>query len=167
MNGAELQKPVAQSLMELSDCIVRVAFSDRDSCFSTIGPHVRHCLDYYFALKAGVGSGVIDYNFRRRGSAVEHSPAAALSEIADLLLWLRSEKMDDRPVRVLAECSNVTQMIAEFASSFYRELLHVIEHTVHHTAFIVSIAESHGIQLDERAGVAAATLSYRRQMRMN
>mgnify|MGYP003122351518 CR=1 FL=1 len=162
-----LQKPVIESLLELSDCVVRIAFSDDESCFAAIGPHVRHSLDYYHAIKVGAGTGVIDYNVRRRGGAEERNAASALSDIANLLVWLRTEQIDEKPVQVLAEYGSVSQSIGEFSSSLMREMLHVIEHTVHHTAFIVSIAASRGISLDDQAGVAAATRSFRRRTLLN
>ena len=167
LNWSMLQKPVIESLLELSDCVVQIALRDDNGCYTAIGPHVRHSLDYFYALKAGASDGVIDYNSRRRGSPVEHSATAALSDIAVLLVWLRSVSFDDKPVRVVAEYSNNSQAIGEFSSSLLREALHVIEHTIHHTAFIVAIAASHDIGLNERAGVAAATQSYRRRARLN
>ncbi len=167
LNWSKLQKPVIESLLDLSDCVVRIALHDDDSCYADIGPHVRHSLDYFHALKDGSGSGVIDYNIRRRGCAVERNATAALSDIADLLMWLRSTQIDDQPVLVIAEYNSASQAIGEFSSSLLREVLHIIEHTIHHTAYIVSIAARHNISLDERAGVAAATQSFRRRARLN
>lgn len=162
-----LQKPVIESLLELSDCVVWISLSDDERGYVHAGPHVRHCLDYFHALKAGVDSGVIDYNARRRGSAIERNAAAALTDIADMLAWLRSVEITDEPLWVIAEYSNATQAIGKFRSSMARELLHVIEHTVHHAAFIVAIAARHGIDLDKQAGVAAATRSHRRRAGLN
>jgi len=159
---SDLQAPVIDALLALSDAIVQVCLSQKKGGFEQVGPHVRHCLDYIRALKSGVEMGVIDYNQRRRGSLVEHNAAAALSEIAVMLAWLRSAELADSPVVVIAEYSSTSQLKGQFKSSLMRELLHVIEHTVHHTAFIVVIATSLGVTLSEHAGVAAATLSFRR-----
>lgn len=167
VSWSTLQKPVIESLLELSDCVVRISLGDDEGGYVHAGPHVRHCLDYFHALKAGVDSGVIDYNARRRGSAIERNAAAALTDIADMLVWLRRVEIADEPIWVIAEYSNVTQAIGKFRSSIAREMLHVIEHTVHHAAFIVAIAARHGIDLDEQTGVAAATRSHRRRERLN
>jgi hypothetical protein len=164
---ATLQKPVIESLLELSDCIVRIALCDDNDGYVDIGPHVRHCLDYFHAVKAGARRGVIDYNTRHRGGPAERRAEAALRDIADVLLWLRTVEIDDKPVRVFAEYSNVSQLIGEFSSTLLREMLHVTEHTIHHTAFIVAIAASRDIDLGERAGVAAATQSFRRRRALN
>lgn len=167
MHWADLQTPVVDSLLALSDCIVQVCLSHNKNGFHEIGPHVRHCLDYLRALKSGVDNGVVDYNQRRRGDTLERNAGLALSEIASLLAWLRSVELTDAPVVVVSEYSSVAQLSGQFSSSLMREMLHVIEHTVHHTAFIVEIARGLGVSVGETAGVAAATLSYRRRERLN
>lgn len=162
MDWSELQTPAIDSLLALSDAVVQVCLQHNKAGFNKIGPHVRHCLDYLRAVKSGVGNGVIDYNLRRRGDTVERDAAAALTEIADMLAWLRSLQMVDSPVVVVAEYSTVSQLTGRFSSSLIREMLHVIEHNVHHTAFIAVIAKGLGVTLCENVGVAAATLSFRR-----
>lgn len=162
MDWSELRSPVIDALLALSDCIVQVCLSQNKVGFNEIGPHVRHCLDYLRSFKSGMDSGEIDYNVRRRGDAVERNAATALSEIAFMLRWLRSVKLVDAPVVVIAEYSTVSQLAGQFQSSLLREMLHVMEHTIHHTAFIVVIASGLGVNLGENAGVAAATVSFRR-----
>src|SRR6516164_8962033 len=48
---------------------------------SSVGGHVRHCLDHIDAILRGSGDGLLDYDRRERGTDVELSRAAALETI--------------------------------------------------------------------------------------
>src|SRR4051794_12362113 len=48
---------------------------------SSIGAHVRHCLDHVHALLSASETGELDYDQRDRGTAIETHRAAALSAL--------------------------------------------------------------------------------------
>src|SRR5262249_49109133 len=51
---------------------------------SSVGGHVRHCLDHVAALLAGVERGALDYDRRERGTEVETRRSAALAALEHL-----------------------------------------------------------------------------------
>jgi hypothetical protein len=56
---------------------------------SSVGAHVRHCLDFYKTFLSGLESGRIDYNCRQRDSLIETDRPFAIQEIHQLIAALR------------------------------------------------------------------------------
>jgi len=55
------------------------------SCYgSTIGGHVRHNLDHFLCLQAGLHSGIVDYDARDRDEFLETNPEYAASKMQEL-----------------------------------------------------------------------------------
>src|SRR5687767_4749402 len=50
---------------------------------SSIGLHVRHCLDHVRALLASAATGRLDYDVRERGTDIESNRSAALDTITE------------------------------------------------------------------------------------
>jgi len=126
---------------------------------STIGQHVRHCLDHYSALFAPGAASAIDYDHRDRGTPVETSPDSAQRVIADVLDRL-AECTEDalaRPARVRVM---LTADGAEAAldSTAARELAFATHHATHHYAMIASIAQTLGHAPPAGFGKAPSTL---------
>ena len=128
---------------------------------SSLGGHVRHCLDHFEALCTGVITGVVDYDDRQRGTAVETDRIAALSAIRRLRLQL--ESLDES---VLTKTVRVRSIIAadgtsiETRSSVGRELAFVLSHTVHHNALVAAMCRTLGIPIPDRFGYAPATIAH-------
>ncbi len=128
---------------------------------SSLGGHIRHCLDHAVALCRGVGAGCIDYDARERGTPIETCRVAALSEIRtiqDQLAQLREAPLQ-QPLRVRAIISGDGWSI-ETASSLGRELVFVLSHTIHHNALIAAMCKTLGIPTPARFGYAPATIAY-------
>ena len=73
------------------------------SCYgSTIGGHVRHNLDHFLCLQAGLHSGIVDYDARDRDEFLETNPEYAASKMQELIDFTASlDKEDlDRPLKV-------------------------------------------------------------------
>lgn len=126
-----------------------------------IGSHVRHCLDHVEALLEASRTGIVDYDRRRRGSAVETDRGAALAAMGRLdasLACLADE--------ALAEWVAVSSMMrvdgppAVMDSTLGRELAYVISHTTHHNALIGWLVRANGGEVPDRFGYAAATLAW-------
>lgn len=119
-----------------------------------IGRHMRHVLDHYALFWDGLGGGVVDFDDRARDSEVEQNRlrAVALLETlrSTLTDWMETRPDLDRQVRV---CHNG----AWCQSSVGRELQHLINHTVHHYAFIGLILRLQGAEVDDTFGVAPST----------
>ena len=126
---------------------------------SSIGEHVRHCLDHLNALQRGVFTGRIDYHNRERGGSVERNSREALDYLRDI----RDEfhrlppGVLDRPVEVSDYVStNLPPQV--FASTLGREVLYALTHTIHHQAILRVLASAAGVGVAEPFGYAAATL---------
>jgi uncharacterized damage-inducible protein DinB len=122
------------------------------------GAHVRHCLDHVAAFLDGAASGRMSYDHRRRGTAIETDRAAALAQIVALTTAVLD--LDPglliRPVRleVRLDAHGTTSIVQ---STVARELMFVINHTIHHNATMALLLSEIGTDLPHRFGVAPAT----------
>ena len=133
---------------------------------SGIGRHVRHVVDHFRALQAGIESGTVDYNIRHRESEMESQAELGLFEIDRLILWLQSSApTDDSPVAVISEISCLHDESRRFDSNVRRELLYLINHSIHHAAYAALLARENGVKPDAGIGLAPATASYLRHDR--
>lgn len=129
---------------------------------SGIAGHVRHCVDHYTAILAGIESGTIEYDRRVRGTALEKDRNVALARLGEI----RSEVRDlesvplGHPVEVISIVSS-DGSVTRTRSTAGRELLFVAHHTIHHIAMMVPMARTLGVQIPTRFGYAPATLVHR------
>lgn len=130
---------------------------------STLGQHIRHCLEHFEALLNVTPEGNIDYDSRLRDIRIESSPQVAgerAEELGRRLSEMAKNSGPDRPVNVRTSCSMDKELRLQ-PSSFGRELQFLVSHTVHHFAIIAAICHGHDIALPENFGVAPSTLKYR------
>ncbi|MBL8018579.1 MAG: hypothetical protein JNM27_02855 [Leptospirales bacterium] len=127
---------------------------------ATIGMHLRHSADHVRALMRGLGSGTIEYDLREAGGIEERSLDAGISYLRSLAEALRAVPpgAESHPVRVFAYM-DPNQAPREFQSTFGRELVFVLSHTVHHNALIRSIASQHDFNVPEYFGFAPSTIA--------
>jgi len=129
---------------------------------SSIGGHVRHCLDHLEALIAGAPSGFIDYDKRARGTSIEHNRNAAAREVQRLQHALR--ELEGRSIH---EALTVSLMLTgdgpaiHWESTLGREIAFVLSHTIHHGAMIAGMVKHLGAEVPEGFGLAPSTLAYR------
>ena len=121
-----------------------------------IGRHFRHVLDHYALFWKGFDGGVINYDDRERDIEIEHKRrhAVLLFETIkhDLSNWAQTQPNLDRTLRVW---HNGTWC----QSSVGRELQHLINHTVHHYAFVALILGVLDEDVEDGFGVAPSTLA--------
>jgi uncharacterized damage-inducible protein DinB len=128
---------------------------------SSIGGHVRHCLDHVSALLAALGTGEINYDHRARGTPIESDRRAALDEIARLeaqVAELSSAHLH-KPIQlsVMMTCGGPSMRVA---TSVGRELAYVLSHTIHHNALVGTMVKLLGGWLPERFGYAPSTVAH-------
>ncbi|MCG3127234.1 MAG: hypothetical protein CHACPFDD_02092 [Phycisphaerae bacterium] len=128
---------------------------------SSLGGHVRHCLDHFEALCSGAATGVMDYDDRARGTMVETDRSAAQQSIRRLQdrLALLDASMLTRTVRVTSMLAGDGTSI-EAVSSLGRELAFVLCHTVHHNALVAAMCKTLGIPIPQRFGYAPSTIAH-------
>lgn len=122
------------------------------------GAHVRHCLDHVAAFLDGAETGTMSYDHRRRGTAIETDRAAALARIVTLtgaVLDL-DQRFLTRPLRLEVKLdARGTTIVVQ--STVARELVFVINHTIHHNATMGLLLSEIGTDLPHRFGVAPST----------
>jgi hypothetical protein len=113
---------------------------------SSIGQHVRHCIEHYDELLvAHAEKRVVRYHARPRNVEVETD-----SEVAVNRLRFIHNQLD-----------RVGGIATPSPSSLSRELEFLISHTVHHFALITVIANKFQIEVPENFGIAPTTLKHR------
>ena len=127
-----------------------------------IGPHLRHCLDFYLCFLRDLESGRIDYDRRDRDSPVEIDRSSALETIGRIGRRIQLIETDDieRPIEVLHDRAPLEEDASCWhPSTVGRELRFLISHTVHHYALIALILRMQGVEPGDEFGVAPATLA--------
>jgi len=126
-----------------------------------IGGHVRHCWDHVAALVEGITTGVVDYDCRERGTAVERERSAALIQIDGLLArleGLRDAALDRRlEVRAMLAPDEAAHAMP---STVGREVAFVLSHTIHHQAIMAITAAELGHAVPDGFGYAPSTTAY-------
>ena len=158
---AALQDLIGE-LMELLLSIPAGAYTATPAGTSgSVGGHVRHILDHVAAFVSPPPSGVLSYDHRMRGTAVEHDPPAAIREILRLQAALQrlTGASVDTPVTVSMILSARGDRVTGW-STVARELGFIVSHTIHHQAMIALLLEMQGLRVaHERFGYAPTTPS--------
>jgi hypothetical protein len=131
---------------------------------SSIGGHVRHCLDHIDALLRGAGDGLLDYDHRERGTDVERSRAVAMETIRRQERQLLDFRWPPghRPLR-LSVLVSPDAPPSVVLSSLDRELAFTLSHTIHHGALIAVMAKLLGVAVPPDFGYAPSTLAHGRR----
>jgi uncharacterized damage-inducible protein DinB len=128
---------------------------------STVGMHVRHIIEFYQCLVKGVQHGEMDYDARERSHLQETNIEYAKECIQNVLIDF-GMMQTNKPILLKAEQKSAMQKL-DIESNIYRELLYVIEHTIHHLAIIKMgcMSAFPGIQFHRDFGVAYSTIKFR------
>jgi uncharacterized damage-inducible protein DinB len=124
----------------------------------SVGAHVRHCLDHVRALLDAATGGLLSYDCRERDTAIEHN--RTLGILALRQQGARLEAMAggpaDQPVRLQALVDTCGGTV-EVSSSLGRELVFVLQHTIHHQAIVALLLAARGIAIPPHFGYAPST----------
>lgn len=141
---------------------------------SGIGSHVRHVIDYYRRMLAGVESGRLDYDQREREERIERELEYGCDRLRETIRALDGLRREVPAVEVpRLPAAEVPRLMVKMdaidttgrpapwsTSSIERELQFVMSHTVHHFALIAVILRLNGREPAEGFGVAPSTLRY-------
>lgn len=130
-----------------------------------IGPHLRHVIEHYEALLAGLDQGVVDYDNRGRDREVERDAALARRRCEALIAGLNARRDRAWPETIAVAFDGGVDGDDRFVSGStpLRELLFIAGHAVHHYALLRLVLKAQGLILPESVGKAAATLRYERE----
>lgn len=152
-----------RDLLELVDDDVYTTPAENRPRAAGIGPHLRHCLDFYDCFLRDLDTGRIDYDRRHRQSPIETDRSAALKmieRVAQGLQRLDSEQID-REIQVRHDPTPAESPThCWHPSTVGRELRFLVSHTVHHYALIALILRTHDVEPGEEFGIAPATLAH-------
>jgi uncharacterized damage-inducible protein DinB len=166
-NSNQLVKGCQHCLQQcelLLGLVSQESYSARSEPTSSIGAHVRHILDRFQCFFAGLQSGTINYDARKRDQSIEANLEAAsfaLSSVSRRIDTLDLSEVLGRTVAVRESVYHESPL-AEIPSTFDRELTGLISHSTHHLAIIALIAKSLGYALDADFGKAPSTIVYER-----
>lgn len=150
----------AALLERLDDETYSRADTDRPRA-AGVGPHFRHCLDFYRSFLRDLASGRVDYDTRDRQSELETSVLAAQATVARVMAALHALGAADADREIVVhhdELPGEEPSSSWHRSTVTRELRFLASHTVHHYALIAQLLRQQGLELDDEFGVAPATL---------
>ena len=151
-----------QQVLELIDVAQHRYNETPELALSPIGKHVRHIVDHFWAFQEGITTGQVDYNLRHRETALEQEPQLAINAIEEFNRWLKLQSTDNGELTVISEFSVSQTESITTPSNIHRELVYLINHTLHHAAYAVVLAKGMGLEPPAYIGVAPATASYMR-----
>lgn len=124
---------------------------------ASIGDHTRHIVEILQCAVQGHVTGVIDYHNRERNLQLAADSSLALNALQQLV---RTCKMDNKAVNVIYGSAEHPE--EQVLSTYHRELLYNVEHTIHHMALIKTALFHLGIQeLPQGFGMAYSTIAYK------
>jgi uncharacterized damage-inducible protein DinB len=126
---------------------------------NSIGKHLRHVIELYQEFFAGLETGEINYDQRKRIILLETERNLAKESLQSLLEKLAEIKED---ASILVKANFVGEAAIHLPSSISRELAYNLEHAIHHMA-IIQICVKHTfitVQLSSDFGLAYSTFKY-------
>lgn len=127
---------------------------------STIGGHLRHCLDHYDSFLNGLPDGKVDYDQRMRLPTLETETASAAAKTAEICKSLKAVTTETSPVGLLVKMDCGLNTSDWQPSTLGRELQFLVSHTVHHFAMIGGICREFNIEPEQDFGVAPSTIRH-------
>lgn len=133
---------------------------------ASIGQHMRHIIDHFDNLFAGIGSQQVDYNIRSRNSETETSVQVAIAQLKHLQQWLQALTESDiqTQISVISEINVKQAQSVSVTSTVARELVFCASHAIHHYALIKLIRQIQGGSVDKHFGLAPATITYQESL---
>lgn len=156
-----LLKHISDYLDYLSDENYQKVDSDLNA---SIGQHTRHVIEFFQVLFSQADSGIVNYDKRMRNTLIEENTAYASSQLEEILNKLKS-RPENFPIQLEVNYDLDCEDCNYVDSTFEREIIYTIEHTVHHMALIrLGIkAVVPEYQLAADFGVAASTLRHKHE----
>ncbi len=129
---------------------------------ASIGQHTRHMIEFYLCLFEGFTTGKVNYDLRNRNSDIEDHPVFAIEQVQEIGRKIRSAD-NDQPIMLELNYDIINNENTQVKSSFSRELVYNIEHSIHHMAIIKTMMIDHFsyIAIPENYGIALSTLRHR------
>ncbi|MFM2360790.1 MAG: hypothetical protein RLY16_2783 [Bacteroidota bacterium] len=155
-----------ESLIQLLDKLTQEQYIQPIAIIgdASIGEHTRHIIEVLSCTLQGYAAGSINYFDRRRNLNFEQDIKFARTELKKILF---STYRPDKPMQVNAKTTTDETAIV-IHSTYFRELLFITDHTLHHLAFINVALKSMSLNLvNENFGLSYSTIAYKQQMQQS
>lgn len=131
---------------------------------ASIGGHYRHCLDHFTSILRALDADEVNYDQRQRDARIETQPDFALALTRQIRARLEEFPIDvlDEPIKARCEISYAHGDSPITGSTFGREMVYAIIHTIHHYALISVMARLMDAKLPDHFGVAPSTIAYQK-----
>lgn len=133
---------------------------------SSIGQHIRHTLDYLESIAYWNGSDSINFVDRKRGTADETNPDAALQRLLVIQYELAKRLLTHRPEQVLRyieATGNPVQTVC-IPATWAAVVDKVFGHVPHHLEVIRLLAKQYRIDIDPDTCLAPATAQHQARL---
>lgn len=130
---------------------------------SGVGAHIRHIIDHFDCLLAGLTSGRVDYDHRRRDRRVETDRLFAMESMRAIIDRLVALPVSDFEMPLEVHMDSGGNAPTWASSSLTRELQFLTSHTIHHYALVAAILGHAGCAVGGHFGISPSTLRHQRQ----
>jgi uncharacterized damage-inducible protein DinB len=130
---------------------------------SSVGQHVRHVLEFYMCLSDGIKSGIVNYDIRTRNPAIENEPNYAMIILEELTSFFCLKNIEEASIINMIEFNSLS---ITSQSSVSRELVYLIEHSIHHYAIMGIALRSHfgHVSIPDNFGIAYSTTKHKQSL---
>lgn len=127
---------------------------------SSIGQHTRHVVEFYQCLLAGKSGGVVDYDGRERNLLLENDLNFTIKTLETIENKIISIKSPNETI--LLSVSYYTENQDFIETNFMREMVYLVEHSIHHYALIrIGLQENFpDINIPKNFGIAYSTIRH-------
>ena len=127
---------------------------------SSIGQHTRHVIEFYQCLLAGKSGGVVDYDVRERNLQLENDLYLMIETLENIENKIISIKNPNETI--LLSVSYSTDSHGFIETNFMREMVYLVEHSIHHYALIcIGLQENFpDINIPKNFGIAYSTVRH-------
>ena len=161
-----IKETIATNLQQLKDVLIHISdtqFTRKLAVlsYSTLGMHIRHIIEFYQCLMEARQTKTVDYDARKRDIELETQPQKCIAAVNSILDTVQKDDRDFSMKLKANYALGKEGMCITLHTTFHRELLYNIEHTVHHMAIIkigLKDLEEDNIHIDENFGVAVSTI---------
>lgn len=130
---------------------------------SSMGQHTRHVVEFYQCLLKGLCNGVVDYDARERNLMLENDLKFTINCLHEIENNIESIKNPNEPLLLAVSYCTYNQDFIE--TNFMREMVYLVEHSIHHYALIrIGLQENFPkIFIPKNFGVAYSTVKHREE----
>lgn len=146
----------------LVDALTPAQYVHAEQGQSSIGAHMRHCMDHFLCFLRGLDAGEINYDARDRDEALENDREVfqrVVSDVCEALSALDGANLSRPLVMRQIPAPGFEPVFA--TSTIDRELLFLMSHCIHHVAIAKVLARAWGITMPANLGVAYSTVAWK------